>query len=185
MQEQSDRRESKPFEPPPWERDQFEELKRQREEQQAEDELAAALTGLGQPPRKRADAALTDQEGADDGEVGQAEPDDGDGEQEGSRPEAKAKELPEGFEAMMARLAFEEPREGQGMWKIGLVGAAILGFIGMPLTVWGVFGLIRSAQADGEPVAAMGGAIMVLFGLGFVGLAAYMAMRNLRQGGVL
>jgi hypothetical protein len=169
MEQGPDRRASKPFEPPPWEREQFEELRRKKEEDQADREIEAAVRKLDLPGPVEAQKAP--------GEPGTSEG-------EPAAPAAKT-ELPEGFDAMMAQLAVEEPAANKGAWKAGLVGAGMLVLIGLPLTVWGAFGAVRAAQASAGPAGALGGGIMIVFGLGFLGLGAYTAVRNLRQGGVL
>ncbi len=172
------RREAKnTFEPPPWEREQFEELARRKE---AERLAAEAAAGAISEPTVVAEAPELAQQWAP-----QTEP--------VTRGPAGGKQLDvaEGVdaaedaraEALLIGLRNEDPPFGEELWKVAVAAGAVLASVGAILVVWGVFAIatVRRTGATGS----LGGGILVVFGLGFVGVGAWMAFRTLRQQGVL
>ena len=77
----------------------------------------------------------------------------------------------------------EDPPFGEELWKVAVAAGAVLASVGAILVVWGVFAIatVRRTGATGS----LGGGILVVFGLGFVGVGGWMAFRTLRQQGVL
>jgi hypothetical protein len=153
------RREPRQFEPPPWEREQFERLERERAR-----EAPAPVAEPG-PPQAVPEAeppAVTP-----------------------TAPAASPAEAPEiaGVDAMLLALKAEEPEAVADVWKYGLVAAAFVGTVGLMLVIWGMVALARSA--GGGPAGIMGATIMSVMGGLFVGLAAWMGARSLKQRGVL
>lgn len=152
------RREPRRFEPPPWEREQFERLERER----AGDAAPA-------PPEPEAPTLPEAVSGT------------------GARPEPAAREpepagLP-GMDEMLLALKAEEPPAVEAAWKLGLVVAVLVGTIGIMLVIWGMVALARSAASG--PAGIMGATIMSVMGGLFVGLATWMGARSLKQRGVL
>jgi hypothetical protein len=84
---------------------------------------------------------------------------------------------------MLVALKAEEPPAVQGAWKFGIVAAAFVGAVGLMLLIWGMVALARSAGSG--PAGVMGATIMSVMGGLFVGLAAWMGARSLKQRGVL
>lgn len=165
-----ERREGKAFEPPPWELEQFERLARERGPAQAEDELDLALKGLEQvvqEPAAQKDPAPVAVVTA---------PGKPAAEQAAQLDEARVIE-------MLAQLSAEEPRPIEDMWRMGLIAAAITGAIGIMLVVFGVVGLAKVAKAG--PMGIYIASILLVFGAGFCALAAWTAVRTLKQRGVL
>ena len=182
MEEQSDRRDKKAFEPPPWEADRFEQLKREREQQNAEERMRQSAAEEQPPSLEGSSAERLASSESRTLQVAVVQ------RESGSAPEAQGEKepaLPDGFEAMLVQLAVEEPKATAGAWRVGAAGAAVLAVIGFPLAIWGVFGLVRAGQVEAGQAAALGGAVMLMFGLGFIAAGAFMAVRSLRQGGVL
>jgi len=161
------RRESRQFEPPPWEQEAFEELQRKRAEE-AEAERLLQARAEPEPPADSEPVAVqaaTQPETVPEGEQPAA----------GELDEARVT-------AMLAELAEEEPR-ARGLWRVALVVALLLGAIGMVLTAWGFTALM--AARGGGALALMGGSFLLMFGIGFIATAVWLGVRTLRQQGVL
>jgi hypothetical protein len=84
---------------------------------------------------------------------------------------------------MLARLAEQEPKLHEKTWKPAMVSAMVVGAIGTVMTVWGVAAMVRIRGAGLLGVA--GGLVLLGFGGGFIALATWIAVRTLRQRGVL
>ena len=155
-----EKREAKRFEPPPWEKDQFEELARQR----AEDERTA-------PPQELpavAPQAIVTPEGAT--------PEAATGPPASTVDDARVTE-------MLAELAAEEPPATRAYWKTSVaVGAGIVAF-GAVFVIWGMAALVATRRIG--TVGMFGGSVLLLFGAGFVVGGLYVVVKNLRQRGVL
>lgn len=185
------RREAKTFEPPPWERDAFDDLARKKAEEDAATEAAeaAALTAeaaeppaagpqLDVPPlvapaeESRAEVpAPVQPEPAESGQQGQQ------GAERTKLDEARVIE-------MLADLRSEEPQVKGTFEKIGLFGAFATGLIGIVLLFWAMAAFVAGSRHPG-PVAFFGGSVLALFGAMFIGLAFWVAARTLRQRGVI
>jgi len=196
------RREAKRFEPPPWEREAFEELQRKR----AEEELAAELLrshqatqGAGPQAEQASEEASTptvepavmevtasgdtakaaeEAPGAEDADV-QLEQPAGGGKAPGRKPQAEDPRVVE----MLAGLAVEEPPVHKGFWKVAIASAIVLGAIGGVLIIWAMAAFV-GAQKTGA-TGVIGGGVLLVFGAGFVFGALWLAVRTLRQRGVL
>ncbi|PKQ29859.1 MAG: hypothetical protein CVT60_03200 [Actinobacteria bacterium HGW-Actinobacteria-10] len=173
-----ERREGRAFEPPPWERAQFEELARAKEAQQEVDDLDQALQDLGH-------LAPVQTSGSAPGPLQQVAPDE-----EQSRETLTAREgngevpLDDArVIEMLARLSAEEPRPIDELWRIGLIGAVVTGAVGIMMIVFGVVGLAKTIKAG--PMGVFSASILLMFGAGFCALAAWTAVRTLKQRGVL
>lgn len=165
----AERRAAKRFEPPPWEREAFEELQRKRAEVEPK------------PPEPTNQTVVTEeQEGSPV-------------EQAVSVTEGPAEEVAVAVEKnelderqvieMMALLAEEEPKLQEQTWKLALASALFVSALGSVMIVWGFAALVR---ARGTGVIGVAGAlVLAVFGILFVSIAAWMAVRTLRQRGVL
>lgn len=173
------RREAKQFEPPPWEREAFEEMERKRAEQQAAQE---ALAGAPSAQPQEAQQLPTPEPPA--GTAREAAP--GPGQETVADREAEAPEprLDEAQVAeMIAGLSAEEPAEHRSLWRIAIASAIVVGAIGAVLIVWSM-----AAMVGARRTGAVGWAsafILLFFGAGFVAGAWWLTLRTLRQRGVL
>jgi hypothetical protein len=181
----SERREARQFEPPPWEREQFEKQKREQAEREAAAEAARAKVLAQQEAEQAAEkpddtlgigAATAARETAGAGVVGAAEAGK-------ASPEAHKAEIDEKQVAlMMLDLRAEEPPALEGVWVVNMTAGVIVMLVGFASTIWGATALARR----GLPVAAtLGGFILLAFGLGFLGLGGWLIFKALRQRGVL
>lgn len=175
MAQEPQGREPRRFEPPPWEREQFEELERKL----AERERAAAQELESETAQGDIPEPAQPQE-AEPEPPGEAAPkaDAQRGAPIADRPAASSE-----IETMFLALKAEEGRSGGGIWKLGIAAGVFVGTIGVMLVIWGTVAMARS-QGHG-PVGTMGAMIMSLMGGLFIGLAAWMGLRSLRQRGVL
>jgi hypothetical protein len=160
------------FEPPPWERDAFEKVQRQREAEKQEPLPAAVEQEAAASAEPLADPVVVD-----DGAQSQ-----------GSPPRKTASVSGEQIEErvlleMLAGLAAEEPSSEPTYRKISHAASLLLVALGGVLIVWGMAALM-SAGTTGM-VGSLGGGVMLFFGSGFIGGAAWMTVKTLRQQGVL
>jgi len=187
------RREAKRFEPPPWEKEAFDELQRKRAEEEQAAELLRAHEATRQethevePPPPSVEA-----EGAEP-----VPPSGGAVEPPGDTPEGKVTDVqlvqPAGTAKaaaddprvveMLAGLAVEEPPVHKGFWKVAIASAIVLGAIGGVLIIWAMAAFV-GAQKSGA-TGVIGGGVLLVFGAGFVFGALWLAVRTLRQRGVL
>jgi hypothetical protein len=169
--EMGDRNTPAPFEPPPWEKSQFDELARRRAAAQEDADINRALLSLEEDSIEQVDMSVVEgQKEARDVSQSEGVP-------------VKKKELPPQTEMLLAQLKTEEPDTSKSLWKIGLVFVLFVGIIGIVLVVWGATGLI--AGRDNGATVIIGGSIMIFFGLLFAGTATWLAVRTMRQQGVL
>jgi hypothetical protein len=172
------RRQPRPFEPPPWEKDQFEQRAReQAERERAEKEAAgvaaeAQAAALEQPAPEGSAAVEADRPTPQQGSDGQARPSTG----------AKAALDERQVELMMLGLREEEPKTLSKAWFVSFVAGAIVGLVGLTITVWGAAALFNSKLGE---AGKLGGMVMVVFGLAFFGIGGWLIYGALRQRGVL
>jgi hypothetical protein len=164
------RREPRKFEPPPWERDAFEELRRRKEQEQAERELEEAL--------QRAKAAESSDETR---QPGPAEPaaapvppaptEDGAAAADGSSG------LDERLvERMLIQLSLEEPKATQHVGAFANAVAAAMAAAGLGFVIWSavLFARTRATSGDAVPaasplVATIASLLMMLWGFMMIG----------------
>lgn len=166
-----ERRPPKQFEPPPWERDAFEELQRQRaaeEVAEAAHELEAELEAPGEPEPSASEAVV------------EPEPMAPQGEQERKGPsEAEVIEL-------LSDLAREEPDPRAPAMKVTIGASLFLMPLGIMLVAWGVVAFVKANAAFANAgVARTGAATMMFFGAGFIASAFWLIYRLMKQRGVL
>jgi len=85
---------------------------------------------------------------------------------------------------MLADLAAEEPKVDAHAWKVALGSAIVSAAIGGVLIVWATAAM-AAAGKSGSATGRLGGLILLVFGAGFVFGALWLALRTLRQRGVL
>jgi hypothetical protein len=158
------------FEPPPWERERFEELARRR----AESDAAEAAIGQA---REEAERAAAVQEAA--AAVGAAPG-------PGTRAEAQTVgtptwgEVPPDAELLLIELAAEEPRALGWVWLAWLAAAGLFAVLGVGTLVFGAVGL---ARAQGSSVATTWSFVLVLVGLASLGAAMWLTVKALGERG--
>jgi hypothetical protein len=200
------RREKRQFEPPPWEKEQFEELARQRAEQEraereraeqerAEQAEAAERERAGSDAQAAAEAAheiAAVELGGEAGEVA-AEAAAPAGVSAGERSataepavDAAAEPKPQVDEKrvamMMLELKAEEPDALEGVWLINIAAGIAVTLIGLAIAVWGLFAFGNRSLGT---IGVLGGFVMLMFGVGFIAAGAWLVYRAMRQRGVL
>jgi hypothetical protein len=172
------RREPAKFEPPPWERDQFDELAKTRlepgpaEGAKLEQPLASAPAATA--AEQVAEAVL------ESARSGAEEPGpEGEGGSVAAPREIDQKHL----DVMMMGLRAEEPRPEEAYWKVTTIAGVMCSLIGLAITVWAIvaFATLGKSGARGMTLAS----VLMLFGLGFAGGGIWVVAKTLRQQGVL
>jgi len=97
--------------------------------------------------------------------------------EESSRP----KVVPEQLEGMLVQLSMQESDSGKELRTVSLLSSLFLGAVGLMMVVWGVVATVRTAQAG--VAGATGGLILIVFGGGFIGIAAWTAIRYTKRRG--
>jgi hypothetical protein len=168
------RREKPTFEPPPWEKEQFEELSKRKKEAEAESagavtpEPVATQASGERPP----DASLTGPE-ADEPEAATATVQGGEG-----KPLLDEKQV----ELLMMGLRAEEPLPEKEYQRVSLAAGVVSALIGVLITTWAVVGL---SALRGNPAGWFFVLVLLIFGLGFMAGGGWLVFRALRQQGVL
>lgn len=160
------------FEPPPWEREQFEELARRREQQQAEPEEQSPAGAQGESPPGETLSSTGTAAGS------QTEKKSHGGDPAETTPPLDDKMV----DALMVQLRAEEPPAEGPLWRAGIFFAIFMTAIGIALSIWGVAALVRTSDSQIGVAAA---SILLIFGAAFVGLGIWTAVRSLKQRGVL
>lgn len=172
------RRDRPSFEPPPWERDQFEELARRKQE---EDIRAAGA----QPPVEAQGEVRTETElispalkeapgAASDAETAAPSP----------QAEKAGGELDQNrVDVLMLGLRAEEPRPERMYWRIVAGSGVVSALVGLMITTWAVVVIAAPKRAGAGELLFQ--AMLLLLGLGFVGGGGWVVFRSLRQQGVL
>jgi hypothetical protein len=164
------RKDKKPFVPPPWERDQFEELERRKAEREI-DRLMDEVPPPGSAPPAPTEGAQGD-EVTDETDPG-GEVDSGTAEPRGPKPAE--------IETMLNGLKAQEPDSLQGLYAIGIGASAVLAVLGLVLSGWGISSLAKGLRSG--PEGAFGGGIVLFLGVAFLVGAGLLAVRTLRQRG--
>jgi len=190
------RREPRRFEPPPWERDQFERRSREQEERERTRLEAAAEAREAEAAAQQAEAAGAIEETAERAEAGPTEGPAREvrprahvndpttaraGAQQGETP-APAKEPVDEKQValMMLELKAGEPAALEGAWKAAIAAGIVVVLVGIVIGIWGATAIVRLGQAG-----VLGGMVLVGFGLSFAGIGGWLVFRSLRQRGVL
>jgi membrane-bound ClpP family serine protease len=162
------RREARRFEPPPWERDQFEQRERELEAQRKAEQEAAEAEAEEQGVAQAATESEQDAHGMQPGVS--AEP--------GPKAEVDEKQV----ELMMLGLRAEEPETLAGAWAVSVGAGAVVAAVGLALGVWGIVALLTRASGTS---GAIGGMMLLALGLCFLGIGGWLIFGVLRQRGVL
>lgn len=183
MTGEADRRETKRFEPPPWERERFDAL---RERQAQEKEAPAPET-----PSVTAGGVSGSQEAP--GEAVGEDPRAATGQADASTVFAKpgagpGAELEKGMESvsdaqvdtMLVLLSGEEPRVDKHVKTAGLFSAGVLLLVGIGLLVAGV---VLLSAAHGAAAASLTATTTSAMGLTFAGVGVWLGLRVMRGQG--
>lgn len=182
---QPPRRERKTFEPPPWERDQYEDLARKQggeapletEVLHAQPPITGDETAVNACGRAAENEPLGGEPGVlKEGTAAQQATTQGEGKKSNSLNERKVA-------AMLIDLQVEEPPALREVWKVAMVAAMVVGVIGAVLVMWGVAALVMAPKTG--QIGLIGGLVLLFFGAGFIGGGVWLAERTLRQRGVL
>jgi hypothetical protein len=186
------RRDARRFEPPPWERDQFEQHAREqaeREKAEREAVLAAAKIAAAMLPSEVAEgesstaegAPLTDGAGAEGTPA--APPTGVAGQNVLKRAGVDKPALDEKQVAMMMlELRADEVPVLQRAWLVNFVAGVTTTVVGLAIAIWGALAFgNRNLGATGT----FGGMVLVVFGVAFAGIGGWLIYRALRQRGVL
>lgn len=177
------------FEPPPWEREQFDELARARAEREAAEAAAPAAAVEAEPPvqavaaqavaAQAVPAATVVPQAAAAGEprtVTSVVPLSAGTEPE---PAAGGSESAQ-VDVMMLGLAAEEPKSFAHAWLVVLVSAGVFTTIGLAVLIVGVVGISRS---QGSAMGTAWSFVLVLAGVCALGVAGWLLARALRERG--
>jgi hypothetical protein len=186
MSDDADQKKPRGFEPPPWEREQFEELARRRaaaaEAAAAEAEAEGAAASSTGAPETPTPAQGMPAETSEDAMTAT-----GDGTTP-HQPEAPAQEAakadPRVADAMLFELSGQEGPTMAPLLRAGKAVAGLMGAIGLAILVLGVWTSTQAAAAE-ETVGAgtAGGGIIMIFGLLVVGMAGWTWVRASRSQG--
>lgn len=180
-----ERRERKQFEPPPWERDAFEELQRQREAEQPVPQPAQPEPEpVAAPPAAVPPVAATPVQEARQPQTEAVRPPDA----AEAPPQEASKQGPSEAEVLelLAGLAAEEPDATAPAMQVTVGASIVLLPIGAMMLFWGMAALARAASAQaGAGVARTGAVVLIMFGAGFVAAAFWLIYRLMKQRGVL
>jgi hypothetical protein len=169
MSDDPGHKERKGFEPPPWERAQFEELARRRA---AEEQIAA--TAAAESARAAAESTPAAAEGPppEAAKVPDADPAVEDAPGEGGTLDERA------MDAMLFELSAQEGPTLAPVRGASKVIAGVMGLVGTLMTGLATFLGVRAVGAGaGGDMAGMGAVFIAVFGLLALGAAAWMWMR--------
>lgn len=158
MAGEPNRREAKRFEPPPWERDQFDALQqREAEVDQPEESGSAPAAGAGPAeagPAEAEPASVVEstQDAASEAKVG----------------------------TMLIQLSAEEPKIGHHVKTVGVFSAGLLMFVGLCMLVWGAMLLLLARGNIGASAIAL--TVLFMGGL-FGGVGLVLGLRVTRGQG--
>ncbi len=171
------RRDKPSFEPPPWERDQFDELSKRKAEEQAEFEVEQPVEPVAGEQESTAAETAGEHQGSERTETDAETDAEAAGESE--RPVVDAKQV----EVLLMGLRAEEPRPEVTFQKITVIVGVVAALVGLAIATWGVIVLVTPAGS--APGAVFLASSLLLFGLGFMGIGAWVVYKSLRQQGVL
>ena len=171
FQQPPPRREARRFEPPPWEKELFEQRAREQAERERLERESAEKQAALEAERTAGDtpAAVGEVEALQAGEA--------------PRPSGPKRELGEKqLELMMIGLRAEEPDSFTWVWLVSTAAGVVVGLVGLAIGVWGATVVARRALGQ---TSAFAGMVMIAFGLTLVGIGGWLAYKSLRQQGVL
>jgi uncharacterized membrane protein len=162
------KREARQFEPPPWEREQFEELERQRQARQPAEAPEPAEAAAPEPAQVAAEPVAVTAAGGP--EPTAAMPAGGPGE---------AAEAPEGpsderVQAMLLQLAAEEPTVRADVKVVGTGASIALMLVGVSMLAFAFVGFLRTR---GSAQGAIGSLILLVIGVMIAVVGVWLGMR--------
>ena len=180
MADNDDQRNRREFVPPPWERDQFDELARRK----AEQDLDRLVETIGVPTK-----SATPEQGSGTGTSEAAETATGAAAEPGAAeakttPGVSSGEFPLSdaeLQVMLYGLKADEPDAVRGVSLVSLIVAGFMAVGGALILGYGMFALSTSMNAG--PSAAVGAATVIVVGGLFIAAGAWLAARGLRQRG--
>lgn len=171
------RRPPRRFEPPPWERDQFE---RHAEEQAERERLEREAAERAREEADVAESARWEIEQVES-EEGETAPEPSEA-PNGERAASGAKVDDAVVEQLLLGLKAEEPSMLGGVWTVAVWAGAVLALVGIAIGVWG-FMVLLDPKLGG--MGKTGGMVLLVMCMTFMGIGAWMGYRALRQQGVL
>lgn len=166
------KREARKFEPPPWEREQFEALEQRRAEDSPPAEQPEPGPGEARTPPVTEEASAAPEPVS--AETPAEEP-----EQRG-RLTGNALPIPEAqVDTMLIQLSAEEPKVDRHLKSVGLFASAIVMLLGVSLLAQGVIAMLK---ARGTFAGMIGALIVAGFGAFLGGMGLWFGMRVTRQG---
>jgi hypothetical protein len=179
------RREVRRFEPPPWEREQFERHAREQAERDRarrdaqETARPEGGTGSDEGSGGGIEESPPGSESAG-GPLESGEPQTGQPTGPATESSPKARIDEKQVAMMMLELRTEEPPTMTGVWMVILGAGVVVGLVGLVVAIWGVVALVRLGKTG-----ALGGSVLLVFGLTFAGISGGLIFKALRQRGVL
>ena len=86
---------------------------------------------------------------------------------------------------LMAGLRAEEPTSAQSYGTIALALSVFTGLVGVVMVIWAMAMFVSAKARNTGQVGVISGSIVAFFGALFIGLSMWVAVRTLRQRGVL
>jgi hypothetical protein len=166
---EQDRQGRSHFEPPPWELEAFEALAAKRTAQEEEARIAAGLfdeARVAEDVETKADPAGLEAGGAPERVVLAPAP--------ATEPDSRL------VEAMMQQLAREEYSDHRSQKIVARVAAGVTVALGASMLI---SGLSMATRSGGKSAAVIGSAVLVVFGLSFVGMAVWVWVSTSRVRG--
>lgn len=184
MKRTPERRDPKRFEPPPWEREQFDQLEQKRERESEEDSVFAEAPTSPEDAAVRAEAAV-EKSGAP---VESSSPTESPGTEVTGQADAGKSEVvsPDGLteQQMLLLLKAEEPPASRAVVTAATIVSAIVVVFGAVLMIWGIVAYVATRGAA-DPRGTWGSATMIFFGMLFMGLGVYQGYKTMQKRGVL
>ena len=163
------RRERKEFEPPPWEKDRFDEVARGRQDRQ--EAAAEPVVGGAQEEPEQEPAA----------ERSVVESGTGVGPCPTGRPVDENR-----VATMLFELKAEDPPADRSFNRVASAAGLLLVVLGVLLVIWATtMVVVASRQPEQGRTGMLIGLTVMMFGAGFAGTGAWFLYRSLRQQGVL
>jgi hypothetical protein len=164
------------FEPPPWEREQFEELARRRQERE-EQEREAAAADAAAATVAAASAALASVAPASTPEAETETP--APGTDHPAPDEGAGQRLDESrVEAMLVQLSGEDPHPLQPIRRASKIVAYVVGAVGIGTVV--TSGILGARAVSAGAIALASAGTGVALGAGITGMAAWLWLRAAR-----
>jgi hypothetical protein len=158
------------FEPPPWEREAFDALAARRaDEQMTREVLEAAAVSPGAPIQEPPTAAIEAESAAE-----------GPGEAAKEAPAPKPATDERVVQAMLVQLQSEERADRNATKWVAWAASGFTVVVGLAMLI---AGLLMIGKGGGTSIGAIGSAVLSVFGLVFIGMAAWVWITTSRSRG--